>query len=82
MFFLTMVTSTGRVSPRPPLAAWAAFRMWQVEEARRLRVICMDQDHNVLTKEQLREIAAQTAVVESLALEHHRWSPQEDREAA
>ena len=82
MFFLTMVTSTGTVSSRPLLAAWAALRVWQVEEGRWFRVICMDQDHNVLTKEQLREHAAQPAVVESPALERHRWSPQEDRKAA
>ena len=37
---------------------------------------------NVLTKEQLRDLAAQPAVVESPALERHRWSPQEDRKAA
>lgn len=82
MFFLTMVTSTGRVSPRPPLSAWAALRTWQAEEARWSRVVCMDQDHNVLTKEQLRELTAQTAAVESPALERDRWSPRKERKAA
>ncbi len=81
MFFLTMITSTGRVSPRPPLSAWVALRSWQVEEIRWFRVICMDQDHNVLTKEQLRELAAQTAVMESSALERDQ-SPEKERRAA
>ena len=82
MFFLTMVTSTGRVSPRPPLPAWVALRVWQAEEARWCRVICMDQDHNVLTKEQLCDIAVQMAVVKRPALDRHHWSPQGEREAA
>jgi hypothetical protein len=42
----------------------------------------MDQDHNVLTREQLRELAAQTAVVESPALERDHWSSQDERKAA
>jgi hypothetical protein len=82
MFFLTMVTSTGTVSSRSLLAAWLALRVWQVEETRWFRVICMDQHHNVLTKERLRELEAQTTVVESPALERHCWRPQEDRKAA
>ncbi len=82
MFFLTMITSTGRVSPRPPLSARVALRTWQAEEARWSRVVCMDQDHNVLTREQLRELAAQTAVVESPALERDHWSSQDERKAA
>jgi hypothetical protein len=49
---------------------------------RAFQVICMDQNHNVLTKEQLRELAARSAVVESPALERHRWSPQDERKAA
>ncbi len=59
MFFLTMLTSTGAVSPRPALSAADALRTWQAEEARWFRVICLDQHHNVLTKGQLRERAAQ-----------------------
>ena len=65
MFFLTMATSTGTVSSRPPLSARDALRVWQAEEAQWFRVICMDRHHNVLTKEQLRELAVQTAVVGS-----------------
>ena len=63
MFFLTMVTSTGTVSPQPPLSAWDALRVWQANGTRGVRVICMDQHHNVLTQEQLRGLAAQTTAV-------------------
>ena len=59
MFYLTVATSSATVSSRPPLSAPDALRTWQAEEARGLRVICLDQDHNLVTKRQLRELAAQ-----------------------
>lgn len=58
MFYLTMATSTGVVSPQPPLSAPDALRTWEAEEPRWFRVICLDQDHNLVAKGELRTLVA------------------------
>lgn len=58
MFHLTMATSRAVVSLRPPMSARDALRTWEAEEALWFRVICLDRDHNLVTKGELRTLVA------------------------